>query len=137
VIDSRSERYLRRLERIVSRKVDVQKVHAATVWGVGRAHDSRLPMKQVVADWPCRAVRRRIFAEVLELLMARQMNWAPCVTHERTSGVTGDARQKRIEISERNPRHYLSRGAYNQVKRDEKHTLLMRFKAISKERLDA
>jgi hypothetical protein len=50
MIDSRCERYLRRLERIVVRKMNVQKIHPSTVWRVGRTHYRCLPMKQVFCN---------------------------------------------------------------------------------------
>ena len=69
VVNSGGEVDLRGLERVVCGEVDGQEEDAALVWRVGRSHDCRLPVEQVLADRAGGAGRWRITAEVREFLV--------------------------------------------------------------------
>lgn len=69
VVDLGGEVDLRGLERVICGEVDGQEEDAALVWGIGRSHDGRLPVEQVLADGAGRAGRWRITAEIRELLV--------------------------------------------------------------------
>jgi hypothetical protein len=60
VINARGKRNLRRLEGIVRREVNVEKKHSSLVGRFPRPHDRRAPVKQIIANRPGRARRRRI-----------------------------------------------------------------------------
>ena len=53
---------------IVRRELDAQRETAVLIWRVGRAHDRRLPVEEVVPDRPCAAVCGWLPLEVLKLL---------------------------------------------------------------------
>ena len=56
------------LERVVGGKVDSEEKDPTLVRTVRRSGDGCLPVVQVVADWSCRALRRWIALEVVQLL---------------------------------------------------------------------
>ena len=60
MVDARREGDLRRLERIVRRKMNVQEKHAALVRALAGPHDCGAPVKQIIANRAGRARRRRI-----------------------------------------------------------------------------
>merc|ERR1719266_2285700 len=69
MIDLRREMTLRRLERIISWKSDVEEEDATSVCRVRRAHYGRLPIEHIIAHWSSRAIRRRIVAQVGQLFV--------------------------------------------------------------------
>lgn len=70
MVDSRREGHLGRFEGVVGGKVDCEEEDTALVWRLGRAHDRRLPVEQVIAHRTRAALRRRVTPEVLQLLRA-------------------------------------------------------------------
>ena len=70
VVDPRREGHFRRLERVIRREVNRQEKHAALVRALGRTHDGRLPVEQVVAHGTRAALRRGVAPKVLQLLIA-------------------------------------------------------------------
>ena len=63
VINFGSKVYLRRLERIIGWKMNVQKVHATCIGRIIGSHNGRLPMKYVIPDWPGGTIGRRILSD--------------------------------------------------------------------------
>lgn len=69
VVDAGAERDLRRLERILGRKVNVQKEDAALVHRAGRPQNSRHPFVQVVRFGAGTAIGRRIQRDFGQLFL--------------------------------------------------------------------
>jgi len=70
VINFGGETNLGRLERIIRRELDLQIEHAVLVRGLGRSHDGRDPVEEVVAVLrSCTAVCRCILSKILPLLL--------------------------------------------------------------------
>lgn len=53
MVDARREGDFRGLEGVVRGKVDGEEEHPSLVGTVRRAHDRRLPVEEIVADWSC------------------------------------------------------------------------------------
>jgi hypothetical protein len=60
---------LRRLERIVRREMDFDKKDATRIGAVSRAHDCRLPVKQIFANGPCTARCRWVFLQIQQFFL--------------------------------------------------------------------
>ena len=69
VIDAGRECNLGRFEGVISGEVNGEEEDSALVGRLGRTHDGRLPVEEVVADRTCRALCRGVPAEVLQLLL--------------------------------------------------------------------
>ena len=70
MVDSCSKRDLRRLERVVSWKMNVHEVHASFIWRVIRTHDGCLPVVWVlVVDWACGTVCWWVFSKIDQLFL--------------------------------------------------------------------
>lgn len=124
MVNPRRERHLRRFEGVVGREVDVEKEYAAAVGAFVWAHDGgcvgrsvclrhavimwwvcTLPVKKIVSDGPCRAIRRRVSAEILrrvgrmwsvyDMSRERQSRCGPGESGTRIHhrGYTGDPKQ--------------------------------------------
>lgn len=61
--------HLRRFERVLRRKIDVEEVYAVLVGRSGRAHNGRYPFVQVIAFWSCAAVARRVQADLRKFFL--------------------------------------------------------------------
>ena len=71
---------------IVRRELDAQRETAVLIWRVGRAHDRRLPVEEVVPDRPCAAVCGWLPLEVLKLLADALERHVPAVGAAITPG---------------------------------------------------
>lgn len=69
MVDASGEVDLGRLEGIVGGEVNGKEENTSRVWRIAGSHDRCLPVKQVFAYWASRAGRRRVTAEVSELLV--------------------------------------------------------------------
>jgi len=69
VVDAGSEVNLRGLERVIGRESNAQEEHSGRIWTVGRSHDCRLPVKQVISDRSSTARRGGISPEVSKFLV--------------------------------------------------------------------
>jgi len=69
VVDSCREGHLWWLERIVSWEVDGQEEDPSLVWAVWWAHNSGLPVEQILSHGSSRALGRWISTKVLQLLV--------------------------------------------------------------------
>ena len=68
VVDPRGEGHLGRLERVVRGEMDGQEKDSSLVRTLGRSHDGRLPMEQIVADRTGAALGGGIPTQVLQFL---------------------------------------------------------------------
>lgn len=53
MVDARSKVDLRRLEWIVGREVYGEEEDTSRIWAITGSHDSRLPVKEIIADRSC------------------------------------------------------------------------------------
>ena len=75
-----SEGHLGGLERVVRREVDIHEEHTARVWGLIRAHDSGLPVEQIIAHRSTRAVSWGVLSDLIEFFLN------PLQSHDVTTG---------------------------------------------------
>lgn len=69
MVDSSGEVDLWGLEWVVGGEVDSEEKDTSRVWRVRGAHDSSLPVEQIVTDRSSRTRRRRVTAQVCEFLV--------------------------------------------------------------------
>jgi len=69
VIDSGGEVDLWWLEWVVGGEVDGEEEDTSRVWRVRRTHDSGLPVEQIISNRSGRTRRRRVTAQVCQLLV--------------------------------------------------------------------